>query len=282
MEVNKKMNVCELKRMANTIRRDIVEIAYKAQGPSHPAPALSCTDIVTALYFRIMKNDPENPRWEDRDRFVLSKGHACPVLYSALAERGFFPKDWLPTIRRVNSHLQGHPDMKKTPGVDMTSGSLGNGLSAALGMAIYLKHEGKASQVYCILGDGEIQEGLVWEAVLAAPAMKMDNLTAIVDCNHLQSCGAVPDIQDVPGMARAWEDLGWNVIRINGHNMDEIVSALERARDYRGKPTCIMADTVKGKGVSFMEFDNSWHQKLLTEEQYKQAIQELEEERACL
>ncbi len=275
-------SIPELKKMANTIRRDIVEIAYKAQGPSHPAPALSCTDIVTALYFRIMKNDPENPRWEDRDRFVLSKGHACPVLYSALAERGFFPKDWLPTIRRVNSHLQGHPDMKKTPGVDMTSGSLGNGLSAALGMAIYLKHEGKASQVYCILGDGEIQEGLVWEAVLAAPAMKMDNLTAIVDCNHLQSCGAVPDIQDVPGMARAWEDLGWNVIRINGHNMDEIVSALERARDYRGKPTCIMADTVKGKGVSFMEFDNSWHQKLLTEEQYKQAVQELEEERACL
>ena len=275
-------SIPELKKMANTIRRDIVEIAYKAQGPSHPAPALSCTDIVTALYFRIMKNDPENPRWEDRDRFVLSKGHACPVLYSALAERGFFPKDWLPTIRRVNSHLQGHPDMKKTPGVDMTSGSLGNGLSAALGMAIYLKHEGKASQVYCILGDGEIQEGLVWEAVLAAPAMKMDNLTAIVDCNHLQSCGAVPDIQDVPGMARAWEDLGWNVIRINGHNMDEIVSALERARDYRGKPTCIMADTVKGKGVSFMEFDNSWHPKLLTEEQYKQAVQELEEERACL
>lgn len=275
-------SIPELKKMANTIRRDIVEIAYKAQGPSHPAPALSCTDIVTALYFRIMKNDPENPHWEDRDRFVLSKGHACPVLYSALAERGYFPKDWLPTIRRLNSHLQGHPDMKKTPGVDMTSGSLGNGLSAALGMAVYLKHEGKASQVYCILGDGEIQEGLVWEAVLAAPAMKMDNLTAIVDCNHLQSCGAVPDIQDVPGMARAWEDLGWNVIRINGHNMDEVVSALERARDYRGKPTCIMADTVKGKGVSFMEFDNSWHQKLLTEEQYKQAVQELEEERACL
>ncbi len=275
-------SIPELKKMANTIRRDIVEIAYKAQGPSHPAPALSCTDIVTALYFRIMKNDPENPRWEDRDRFVLSKGHACPVLYSALAERGFFPKDWLPTVRRLNSHLQGHPDMKKTPGVDMTSGSLGNGLSAALGMAIYLKHEGKASQVYCILGDGEIQEGLVWEAVLAAPAMKMDNLTAIVDCNHLQSCGAVPDIQDVPGMARAWEDLGWNVIRINGHNMDEIVSALERARDYRGKPTCIMADTVKGKGVSFMEFDNAWHQKVLTEAQYNQAVQELEEERACL
>ncbi len=275
-------SVPELKKMANTIRRDIVDIAYKAQGPSHPAPALSCADIVTALYFRIMKNDPENPKWEDRDRFVLSKGHACPVLYSALAEKGYFPKEWLPTVRRVGSHLQGHPDMKKTPGVDMTSGSLGNGLSLALGMAIYLKHAGKSSQVYCILGDGEIQEGTVWEAVLAAPAMKMDNLTAIVDCNHLQSCGAVPDIQDVPGMTRAWEDLGWNVITINGHNMEEVVSALECARDFRGRPTCIMANTVKGKGVSFMEFDNAWHQKVLTEEQYLRAIQDLEEERACL
>ncbi|MBO5556240.1 MAG: transketolase [Oscillospiraceae bacterium] len=275
-------SISELKQQANSIRRDIIEIAYKAQGPSHPGPALSCTDIVTALYFRVLRNDPSNPAWEDRDRFVLSKGHACPVLYSALAERGYFPMDWLPTVRRVDSHLQGHPDMKKTPGVDMTSGSLGNGLSLALGMAIYLKHAGKSSQVYCILGDGEIQEGTVWEAVLAAPAMKMDNLVAIVDCNHLQSCGAVPDIQDVPGMSRAWEALGWNVVTINGHNMEEVVSTLEMARDFRGKPTCIMANTVKGKGVSFMEFDNAWHQKLLTEEQYNQAVKELEEERACL
>lgn len=272
----------ELKLMANTIRRDIIEIAFKAQGPSHPAPALSCTDLVTALYFNIMKVDPENPQWEDRDRLILSKGHACPVIYSALAEKGYFPKEWLTTIRRINSHLQGHPDMKKTPGIDMTSGSLGNGLSAALGMAIYLKHEKKNSQVYCILGDGEIQEGLVWEAILAAPAMGMDNLTAIVDCNHLQSCGAVTEIQHIPGMAKAWEAMGWNVIRINGHNMEEIVSALERARSFRGMPTCIMADTVKGKGVSYMEFDNAWHQKIPTEAQYNQAIKELEEERKCL
>lgn len=272
----------ELKLMANTIRRDIIEIAFKAQGPSHPAPALSCTDLVTALYFNIMKVDPENPQWEDRDRLILSKGHACPVIYSALAEKGYFPKEWLTTIRRINSHLQGHPDMKKTPGIDMTSGSLGNGLSAALGMAIYLKHEKKNSQVYCILGDGEIQEGLVWEAILAAPAMGVDNLTAIVDCNHLQSCGAVTEIQHIPGMAKAWEAMGWNVIRINGHNMEEIVSALERARSFRGMPTCIMADTVKGKGVSYMEFDNAWHQKIPTEAQYNQAIKELEEERKCL
>ena len=272
----------ELKLMANTIRRDIIEIAFKAQGPSHPAPALSCTDLVTALYFNIMKVDPENPQWEDRDRLILSKGHACPVIYSALAEKGYFPKEWLTTVRRINSHLQGHPDMKKTPGIDMTSGSLGNGLSAALGMAIYLKHEKKNSQVYCILGDGEIQEGLVWEAILAAPAMGVDNLTAIVDCNHLQSCGAVTEIQHIPGMAKAWEAMGWNVIRINGHNMEEIVSALERARSFRGMPTCIMADTVKGKGVSYMEFDNAWHQKIPTEAQYNQAIKELEEERKCL
>ena len=272
----------DLKLMANTIRRDIIDIAYKAQGPSHPGPALSCTDIVTALYFKIMRVDPADPQWADRDRLVLSKGHACPVIYSALAEKGYFPKEWLETVRRVGSHLQGHPDMKKTPGVDMTSGSLGNGLSAALGMAVYLKHAGKSAQVYCILGDGEIQEGLVWEAVLSAPALGADNLTAIVDCNHLQSCGAVPDIQDVPGMARAWEALGWNVLRCNGHNMEEVVSTLETARDFRGRPTVIMADTVKGKGVSYMEFNNDWHQKVPTSEQYQLAVQELEEARKCL
>lgn len=275
-------SIRDLQLMANTIRQDIVDIAYKAQGPSHPGPALSCADIVTALYFKIMKTDPQDPAWEDRDRLILSKGHACPVIYSALAEKGFFPKEWLYTIRRTGSKLQGHPDMKKTPGVDMTSGSLGNGLSAALGMAYYLKHQGKNSQVFCIIGDGESQEGTIWEAVLAAPAFQMDNLTAIVDCNHYQSCGAVFDIMHIPNMAKAWEDLGWNVITINGHNMSEIVSALEQAYNFRGKPTCIMANTVKGKGVSFMEFDNAWHQKIPSEEQYLQAIRELEEERACL
>lgn len=275
-------SIKDLRLMANTIRRDIVDIAYKAQGPSHPGPALSCADIVTALYFKIMKTDPANPHWEDRDRFVLSKGHACPVIYSALAEKGFFPKEWLYTVRSLNSHLQGHPDMRKTPGIDMTSGSLGNGLSAALGMAIYLKHEKKDAQVYCILGDGECQEGTVWEAVLSAPAMGIDNLTAIVDCNHLQSCGSVTEIMHIPGMSRAWEDMGWHVISINGHDMNQIVSALEEAVNYRGKPTCIMANTVKGKGISFMEFNNDWHQKIPTEAQYLQAIKELEEERACL
>ena len=275
-------SIRELRLMANTIRRDIIDIAFKAQGPSHPGPALSCTDIVTALYFNIMNIDPERPDWPDRDRFVLSKGHACPVLYSALAELGYFPKDWLWTIRSIDSHLQGHPDMKKTPGVDSTSGSLGNGLPIALGMALYLKHEGKASQVYCVLGDGECQEGTVWEAVMAAPALGADNLTAIVDFNHLQSCGSVIDIMNIPNIAKAWDDMGWNVIAINGHNMPEILSALETAKEYRGKPTCIIANTVKGKGVSYMEHDNSWHQKIPSQEQYEQAVRELEEERACL
>ena len=274
----------ELKLMANNIRKDIMDIAYLAQGPSHPAPALSSADLVTALYFHIMNVDPKHPQWEDRDRFVISKGHACPVIYAALAEKGFFPKEWLPTVRRVGSHLQGHPDMKKTPGIDMTSGSLGNGLSAALGMAIYLKHEKKNSQVYCLLGDGEIQEGLVWEAILAAPAMGMDNLTAIVDCNHLQSCGAVPDIQDIsaPSMARAWEALGWNVIRINGHNMEEIVSAFERARDFRGMPTCIMADTVKGKGVTAVEETAKNHSMNVGQEVFDAWLAELHEKQAAM
>lgn len=280
--MNASVSTRDLRLMANTIRRDIVDIAYKAQGPSHPGPALSSTDIVTALYFKIMNVDPANPHWEDRDRLVLSKGHACPVIYSALAEKGFFPKDWLLDVRRLNSHLQGHPDMKKTPGVDMTSGSLGNGLGAAMGMAYYLKVRKKNAQVFCILGDGEIEEGTVWEAVISAPAFKMDNLTAIVDCNHFQSCGAVYDIMHIQNMTRAWEDFGWNVITINGHNMDEVVSALETAYNFRGKPTCIMANTVKGKGISYMEFDNSWHQKAPTPEQYEQAVKELEEERKWL
>jgi len=277
--MNKAISIKSLELMANTIRKDIIEIAYKAEGPSHPGPALSCTDIITALYYKILDIDPQDPKKENRDRFILSKGHACPALYSALAEKGFFPKEWLYDTRKINSRLQGHPDMRKTPGVDMTSGSLGNGLSLALGIAYYLKNTGNPSQVFCILGDGEIQEGTVWEAVLSTPAMKIDNLTAIVDVNHYQSCGTVFDIQNVPNLIDAWKDLGWNVLCINGHNMSEVVSALEEAHYFRGKPTCIMANTVKGKGVSYMEFDNSWHQKTPTKAQYEQAIRELEEAR---
>jgi len=268
--------------MANTIRRDIIDLSYKSAGPAHPGPALSCTDIVTALYYRIMKVDPKNPDWEDRDRFVLSKGHACPVIYSVLAEQGFFPKEWLDTVRFVGSRLQGHPDMKKTPGIDMTSGSLGNGLSIGLGMAMYLKHIGKKSQVYVILGDGEIQEGPVWEAAMSAPALGTDNLTAIVDYNHFQSCGAVEDILPLPQLRQRWESFGWNVVEINGHCMEDVVCGLEIAARFRGAPTCVIAHTVKGKGVSYMENNNAWHQGKPTDEQYATAVKELEVERVCL
>lgn len=272
----------ELKLAANTIRRDIVDIAYLAEGPSHPGPALSCTDIVTALYYKVMRIKPEDPDWAERDRFILSKGHACPVLYAALAERGYFSKDWLWTIRCLDSKLQGHPDMKKTPGVDMTSGSLGNGLSVGLGMALFLKQQKKSSQIFVLLGDGESQEGPVWETAVSAPALGADNLTAIIDNNHYQSCGAVYEILPTPNLQRTWEDLGWNVLVVNGHCMEEVVSTLETARCYRGKPTCIIANTVKGKGISYMEYNNAWHQKIPTKEQYEQAVKELEEERACL
>ena len=266
----------DLKLMANTIRRDIMDIAFKAQGPSHPAPALSCTDIVTALYFHIMKVDPENPHWEDRDRFVLSKGHAAPVIYAALAEKGFFPKDWLPTVRRVGSHLQGHPDMKKTPGIDMTSGSLGNGLSAALGMAIYLKHQKKASQVYCILGDGEIQEGQIWEAAMWAGHRKLDNLVVIVDNNNLQIDGEIDKVCSPYPIDKKFEAFNFHTIVIDGNDFDQIRAAFEEAKKTKGQPTAIIAKTIKGKGVSFMENEAGWHGKAPNDEQYEIAMKDLE------
>lgn len=271
-----------LKKHANQLRQDIIEISYKANGPSHPAPALSCADIVAALYFDVMDIDPLNPQWEERDRLILSKGHACPVIYSALAEKGFFPKDWLWTIRHLNSRLQGHPDMRKTPGIDMTTGSLGNGLSIGLGMAVYLKHLKRDSKVFVILGDGEIQEGPVWEAAMSAPVLHVDNLIAIVDNNKFQSCDSCEKILPMPEIRNLWKDNGWHVIEINGHDMHEIISALHEARKCKEKPSCIIAHTVKGRGVSFMENDNSWHQKTPTEGQFLQAMDELKEEASWL
>lgn len=272
----------DLKLKANQIRKDIVDIAYKANGPSHPAPALSCCDIVTALYFEIMHVRPEEPQWPDRDRLILSKGHACPVVYAALARKGFFPVEELMTVRQMGSRLQGHPDMKKTPGIDMTSGSLGNGLSLGEGMALYAKRFSKAFKTFVILGDGEIQEGVVWEAVLSAGALKLDNLIAIVDYNHLQSCGSVEEILPMEPMKAKWEAFNWNVLTINGHNMEEVVSALQIAANYKGRPTVIIAHTVKGKGVSYMEHNNTWHQNIPTEAEYLRAMRELEEEAKCL
>jgi transketolase len=270
------MDINNLIEKAREIRRDIIEIAYKAQGPTHPGGALSSADIMTALYFEIMKIDPANPRWEERDRLVLSKGHAYPVLYSALAERGYFDKSLLPRVRRINSKLQGHPDMNKTPGVDMTSGSLGNGLSTGLGIALALKIRQIQSNVFVILGDGESQEGEVWEAAMSAPRLGVDNLIAIVDYNHLQSGGSTDQILSLEPLRDKWEAFGWKVFEMDGHNMDNIVSKLEMAVRFKGRPTVVIAHTTKGKGVSFMENNVSWHGGIPTQVEYEQALVELD------
>jgi transketolase len=267
--------IIDLYEKAKEIRKDIIEIAYKAQGPSHPAPALSCADILTALYFKIMKIDPANPQWEERDRFILSKGHACPVLYAALAERGYFDKKLLYSVRRIDSLLQGHPVMYKTPGVDMTSGSLGNGLSVGLGMALALKMKQIQSNVFVVLGDGESQEGEIWEAAMATPQLGIDNLIAIIDYNHLQSGGYTDQIISLEPLSDKWEAFGWKVFEMNGHNMDDIVAKLETAVSFKGRPTVLIAHTTKGKGVSFMENQIAWHAKIPTQAEYEQALREL-------
>lgn len=269
-------DIAYLEQQAKAVRRGIVEMSYSCGRTAHPAPALSCADIVTALYYGFMDVDPENPEKKDRDRLILSKGHACPVIYSVLAEMGYFPKEYLPTLRHLDSKLQGHPVYGKTPGVDMTSGSLGNGLGVGLGMAYYLKLNKEKSKVFVILGDGEMNEGTLWEAINIAPVLKTDNLIAIVDQNYFQSCGSTLDINPMNNMAERWRAFGWNVLECNGHDMQEVVSKLEQAVNHHGSPTVIVAQTVKGKGVSFMEHDNSWHQHALTEEQYHTAMKELE------
>ena len=266
-----------LEQKALDIRRDVIEMSRFASGhPIHPGPALSCAEIVAALYFKFMHIDPENPKWPGRDRFVLSKGHGYAAVYAALAERGFFPKEELLTARGINSRLQGHPDMKKTPGIDMTSGSLGNGMATAMGMAYSLKLHGSRAHVYVILGDGECQEGIIWEAAMSAAGFKLDNFTAIVDYNHFQSCGATDSIMSVEPFAAKWEAFGWKTIEINGHDMYDICRALDETVNYHGKPICILANTVKGKGVSYMEHNNRWHCCDMTDEEHIIAVAEVE------
>jgi transketolase len=268
------MSIEELKVMAGAIRRDIIEMVTTAQS-GHPGGSLSATDIMAALYFRIMRLDPTNPDWPDRDRFILSKGHACPVWYAALAERGYFDKSHLGTLRQLNSILQGHADMKKTPGVDMTVGSLGQGFSAGLGMALSGKLRKKDYHVWVIIGDGEMQEGAIWEAAMAGAKWKLDNLTAILDRNRLQNDDFVDATMPVDPVADKWKAFNWNVLEIDGHNMEEIVSALETAKTIKGKPTIIIAHTVKGKGVSYMENVAVWHGKAPSQEQARQALEEI-------
>ena len=268
--------VQKLEEIAKQIRRDIIDIAYKAQGPSHPGSALSITDIVTVLFFHAMRINVNEPRWDDRDRFILSKGHACPVLYAALARKGYFDPKELISIRRINSRLQGHPDMNKTPGVDFTSGSLGCGLSVGYGMALAGKLNEKSYKVFVGIGDGELQEGMVWEAVMSASAKKLDNLVAIIDNNHFQSCGSTDEISCMESISKKFEAFNWNVIDVDGHDISDIMEKIEISKQISDKPTAIIAHTVKGKGVSFMENNNAWHQNIPTEEQYLQAARELE------
>jgi transketolase len=268
------MTIDELKRMAGIIRCDIIEMICTA-GAGHPGGSLSATDVVTALYFRLMRIDPQNPGWPDRDRFILSKGHACPVWYAALAERGYFDTKHLATLRRLGSILQGHPDMHKTPGVDMTVGSLGHGFSAGLGMALAGKLRKKDYHVWVVIGDGESQEGSIWEAAMAAPKWKLDNLTLILDRNHLQNDYCVDDVMPIEPVADKWRAFNWHVETIDGHSMEQVVSALEAAKARRGVPTAIIAETVKGKGVSFMENVADWHGKAPCQAEADKALEEI-------
>lgn len=273
----------DLYQAALTIRKDIIEMSKKASGcPMHPGPALSCTDIVAALYFKYMRIKPDQPNWSERDRFVLSKGHGYAAVYSALARKGYFPVEELMTARGINSRLQGHPDMKKTPGIDMTAGSLGNGISAAAGMAYSLKHRGSSAHVYVILGDGECQEGIVWEAAMSAARFKLGNLTAFVDCNRFQSCGSLTEIMEMEPFEDKWQAFGWKTIRIDGHDMAQICEAIEESKIDIDVPVCILANTIKGKGISFMENNNRWHCDDMTDEEYRIAVEELRQEQMIL
>ena len=267
-------DIKKLEETAKSIRRDVIEEIYSAQS-GHPGGALSIAEILTVLYFNQMNIDPKNPKNENRDRLVLSKGHTCAALYAALAERGYFSKDELKNFRKEGCILQGHPDMKHIPGVDMTSGSLGQGLSAANGMALASKMDSKGYRVYCIVGDGEIQEGQIWEAAMSASHYKLDNLCLIVDNNNLQIDGTIEEVMNVYPLREKFESFGFEVLEVDGNNIDSLISAFQKAKTIKGKPTAIIAKTVKGKGVSFMENEVGWHGKAPNEEQYEIAKKDL-------
>lgn len=268
------MEILELRKKAQQVRINIIEMLTEA-GSGHPGGSLSMTDILTVLYFEKMNIRPDEPKWEDRDRLVLSKGHGAPGLYSVLAERGYFAKEELLKLRKCGQMLQGHPDMKGTPGVDMSTGSLGQGLSVANGMAIAGKLDSKAYRVYAICGDGEIQEGQIWEAAMSAAHYHLDNLTVFVDHNGLQIDGSNDEVMKVSPIADKFKAFGWNVLEIDGHDMKQICAAVDLAKTVKGKPTVIVCETVKGKGVSFMENQVGWHGSAPNQEQKEQAIAEL-------
>ena len=264
----------ELKRIANDVRRGIIDSVYAA-GCGHPGGSLSIADILTYLYFEEMNVDPKNPKMQERDRFVLSKGHTAPALYAVLAEKGYFPKEDLNTLRQIDSHLQGHPDMKGTPGVDMTTGSLGLGISAACGMALSAKVYNAHYRVYSVLGDGETEEGQVWEAAMFASHYKLDNFCLVVDFNGLQIDGHVTEVMNPTPYDKKFEGFGFNVLTADAHDFEQLEAAFNSARECKGKPSVIIATSVKGKGVSYMENLASWHGAAPNTEQYEQAVAEI-------
>jgi len=268
------LSIPELEKMAKQLRRDVITMIATA-GSGHPGGSLSAADIVTALYFKVMRHDPKNPQWSERDRFVLSKGHAAPILYAALAECGYFPVEELSTLRKLGSRLQGHTDRTLTPGVEMSAGSLGQGLSYGIGMALAGRLDRKDYRVYVLIGDGECDEGQVWEAAMFAPHHKIDNITAIVDHNDLQLDGRVCDIMGLEPLTDKWRAFNWNVLEINGHDMKQILQALKKAGEVKEKPTVIIAHTIKGKGVSFMEGNVDFHGKAPSPQETEQALKEL-------
>ena len=267
-------DIDRLENMARQVRIHVIRTIYGA-GSGHPGGSLSATDIIVALYFKVMKHRPKEPLWPDRDRFILSKGHAAPSLYACLAESGYFPVEELDTLRKIGSRLQGHPDMRKTPGVESSTGSEGQGLSNGIGMALVGKLDKKSYTVYVMIGDGENNCGQIWEAAMSASFYKLDNLVAILDRNKLQLDGATKDIMAIEPLGDKWKAFGWNVIKVNGHDFKKLLAAFKKAKRTKGLPTIIIANTVKGKGVSFMEGVVGFHGKAPDKAQFKQAMKEL-------
>ncbi|UCE72774.1 MAG: transketolase [Nitrospiraceae bacterium] len=270
-------DVEELKKIAKSVRIRILHMLTTA-GSGHTGGSLSAADVAVAIYFSKMKFNPKDPSWKDRDRFILSKGHAAPLQYSIMAEAGYFPEDTTQTLRTTESPLQGHPCCKRLPGIEVSTGSLGQGLSVANGMALGLRLDRNPARVYCIMGDGEIQEGQIWEAAMTAAHYKIDNLCAVVDCNGLQIDGPVAKVMNIEPVVDKWEAFGWNVIDIDGHNMEQIIGALDEAEGIKGKPTVIIANTTKGKGVSFFENKVEYHGVAPSLEELEKAVKEIDNE----
>ena len=269
------LSVAELKEMAKKLRRHVITMTATA-GSGHPGGSLSAADIITALYFKVMRHNPENTQWPDRDRFILSKGHAAPILYAALAESGYFPAEELATLRKLGSRLQGHSDRNLTPGVEMSAGSLGMGLSYGIGVALAARLDRRDYRTHVLLGDGECDEGETWEGALSAAHFRIDNLTAIVDYNRIQLSGWTKDIMNLEPLSQKWQAFGWHTIDIDGHDFNQILAAFQEAARTKGKPTAIIARTIKGKGVSFMENNVNFHGKAPTPEEAEKALKELE------